>query len=119
MKQGKVWGETMPLLETPFCQIHRISIKSGATCSKHRHDHRWNAFYVIAGELKILAEKNDYQLTDETLLQSGEICTIPPTENHWFEAMTDVEALEIYYPSPCSSADIVRENHGEAPSPVE
>lgn len=114
MKQGKCWGETMPMLSSPFCEIHKITIKAGAQCSKHRHRHRWNAFIVISGTLEIHAEKADYELTDITNLAAGEMCTIPPGEYHWFVAVTDVVALEVYYPSPCDPADIERQNCGSA-----
>lgn len=117
MKQGKVWGCTTPLLQNTFCEVHEIQVKEGAKCSKHRHLHRSNAFYVISGELKIFAQKIDYELTDETTIGPREICIIPPGEFHWFEALADTRALEIYFPSPCDPGDIEREDCGSAPEP--
>jgi mannose-6-phosphate isomerase-like protein (cupin superfamily) len=111
MKYGKVWGETEPLLQTPFVEVHRIFIKAGGQCSFHAHKHKWNMFYVITGRLDIHVQKNNYALTDVTRLFANQFTTVSPTEKHFFEAITDVEALEIYYPEPLSE-DILRESVG-------
>lgn len=113
MKSGKVWGETAPLLEHPLCSIHSLTIKAGARCSMHRHVHKANWFYCISGELRIVVEKSGYDLTDETTLRPGEFTDVPPGEYHRFEAVTDVVALEGYYP-PVLSADIERRDCGNA-----
>lgn len=115
MIQGKIWGLTTPVLETAFCEVHEIKVKKGGVCSTHRHRHRWNMFYVISGELIIYAKKLDYDLVDKTILGPGQSTTIRPNEFHWFEATKATVALEVYYPSGCSPADIERENCGSAP----
>ncbi len=113
MKQGKVWGETIALLSTPMCELHRITIKAGSRCSMHRHVHKSNAFYVLEGKLRIVVEKQDYDLVDATDLGPGEFTTVSPGEYHRFEALTDVVALEIYYPQPLAP-DIERRDCGNA-----
>ena len=57
MKSGKVWGQTEELLVTPLIEIHRIHIKPGMVCSMHKHEYKWNLFYVVSGELAIDVEK--------------------------------------------------------------
>lgn len=112
MKHGKVWGETEELIDGPMCSVHRLKIKKGSRCSMHRHAHKSNWFFVISGMLRIVVEKNDYDLTDTTELRAGEFTSVPPGEYHRFEAVTDVDALEGYFPQPLAR-DIDRRDHGE------
>ena len=110
-KQGKVWGETQPLFNKNNVEIHRIDINSGGYCSKHKHEFKYNCFYVEKGRLKITAWKDDYDLIDVTILESGQATTVPPGEYHTFTALDDTVCYEIYWVE-LSSKDIVREDHG-------
>jgi len=112
-KYGKVWGETKPLIQTPTVEIHHISIDPKTRCSEHKHNFKWNAFYVIKGKLEIHVKKNNYDLVDITTVVAGNLTTVKPGEFHWFLNATDeeVEALEIYYAEPLTE-DIVRKNCG-------
>ena len=111
MKSGKVWGTTEILMQSPIIEIHRIIINKGGFCSNHKHEFKWNMFYVIKGTLQIFVHKNNYDLVDITELVSGEYTTIKPGEYHSFKAVSDVYALEIYYPE-LLSEDIVRKTVG-------
>ena len=51
--QGKVWGETREIFSNPNFELHRIEVNKGAFCSKHKHIHKINAFYIEKGKLKI------------------------------------------------------------------
>ena len=53
MKSGKVWGNTKQILKTPFVEFHRIVVENGMRCSKHKHEHKWNAFFVENGVLDV------------------------------------------------------------------
>lgn len=112
MIAGKAWGSTELLLSTPFIEVHRLRILPHMQCSMHGHDYKWNAFYVISGELTIAVEKKSYPLVDETALRAGDFTTVKPGEFHRFISHNNpVEALEIYYPE-CLSEDIVRRDVG-------
>lgn len=111
MKYGKIWGETKPLLQTPFVEVHELRLKPGYHCSEHHHRHKWNAFYVVSGRLRIVVEKSGYDLIDATEIGPGEITTVCPGEVHQFDVIQESVALEIYYPEPLSE-DIVRRNCG-------
>lgn len=112
MKQGKVWGQTEELLRTPLIEVHRIHINPHMQCSMHKHNQKWNMFYVIDGELAIDVEKNDYDLVDTTTLGAGEWTSVRPGEYHRFRSLTvPVVALEIYYLEPLFT-DIVRKDVG-------
>ena len=111
MKAGKVWGETELVLQTPFVEFHRIWIKAGGFCSTHKHEFKWNMFYVTSGKLQIHVHKNDYDLVDTTELGTNEWTTVKPGEFHSFEAVEDTLAFEVYYPEPLST-DIIRKTVG-------
>jgi mannose-6-phosphate isomerase-like protein (cupin superfamily) len=112
MLQGKVWGKTEQLLITPMIEVHRVHIDPHSYCSMHKHEFKWNMFYVISGELEIHVRKNDYKLTDITTLHAGDWCSVRPNEFHMFKTNdSPVEALEVYYLEPIKD-DIVRESVG-------
>jgi len=108
---GKVWGDTTVLIQTPVSELHKINAKAGFRCSEHKHAHKWNGFYVISGVLEIHVRKNDYALTDVTTLRAGDFTTVRPGEYHWFYCTEDCVALELYYPE-LLSEDIQRRDHG-------
>ena len=108
--EGKVWGTTEPLLQSPAIEIHRIRVNLGGYCSQHKHQSKINAFYVIKGELEIQRWK-DYGLCDSTHLFAGNMSVVPAGEMHKFIAHQETEALEIYW-AELNHNDIQRENVG-------
>lgn len=108
--EGKVWGTTSTLFNKNNVKFDRIVVKKGTFCSKHLHDSTYNSFFIESGELKIKVWKNDYALTDETILRSGQMTTVSPKEFHSFEALENTVAFEIYWVS--LSKDIKREYCG-------
>jgi quercetin dioxygenase-like cupin family protein len=110
-KEGKVWGATWPLFRGPSIEIHRIEVNKDGYCSKHCHQSKFNAFYLIEGKLTIKRWKNDYDLVDYTSMKEGDLCIVPPGEFHQFIAPTPVKALEIYW-SELDHNDIMRETVG-------
>lgn len=114
MKSGKIWGHSEELVKNPFCEVHAISINPWSKCSEHKHEHKYNLFYVTLGELIIRTWKNDYSLVDETLLQPGQCAVVKPGEYHQFETRDQsCEAVEVYYPEGISD-DIIRRTAGSA-----
>jgi quercetin dioxygenase-like cupin family protein len=111
-KQGKVWGNTVELFTKNNVSIHRIEINKDSCCSKHYHDHKYNTFYVETGKIKIQEWKNDYNLLDETILSKGEMCQVPPKNNHRFIGLEDSIVYEIYHVELCEK-DIIREDVGK------
>ena len=109
-KEGKVWGQTRPLLQTPAIEIHHIKINKGGFCSTHAHQSKINAFYVLKGEL-IIRRHKDYGLIDETILYMNDMCVVPAGEKHSFEARIETHALEIYW-AELNFSDIIRDNVG-------
>jgi mannose-6-phosphate isomerase-like protein (cupin superfamily) len=108
---GKVWGDTSVLIQNSNVELHKINVKAGFRCSEHKHEHKWNGFYVISGTLEIHVRKNDYDLVDVTTLRAGDFTSVRPGEFHWFQCIEDCSALELYYPEALSE-DIVRRSVG-------
>lgn len=118
MKSGKIWGITELIHANNYFEFHRIKAKKGGTCSKHKHQHKWNGFYVESGELivRIWKETSSQKAgisthIDETRLKSGDFLCVKPTEYHQFEAVEDTVAFEIYW-AEFDHDDIIREDHG-------
>jgi len=111
IKYGKVWGETRDIFEKSDVSLKHISCKEGFKCSVHKHESKFNQFYVLSGWIFINVWKNDYDLIDYTELGPGDITIVKPGEFHDFEALEDSEVLEIYWVE-LREDDIVRNTVG-------
>jgi quercetin dioxygenase-like cupin family protein len=95
---GKVWGHTSPIFSKNNVEIHRILGKKGGRSSTHKHCSKHSMFQVESGIIKVVIEKNSYELTDITVLHAGESIVINPDEYHYFEVLEDNSvAYEIYW----------------------
>jgi len=111
MVSGKVWGKTALLFSRNNVEIHRIEVNQNAHCSKHRHAHKCNAFYVERGKLRISVWQRDYDLIDETILGPGDYTEVPPGLYHQFHAIEPTSCYEIYW-TELDPKDIERETVG-------
>lgn len=109
--QGKVWGKTQDIFKNSNFELHRIEIKKGGFCSKHQHKHKYNAFFVEKGKLKIIIYETDYELVDNTTISTGELSIVKPGVYHKFEAIEDTICYEIYWVE-LNHDDIEREDVG-------
>jgi quercetin dioxygenase-like cupin family protein len=116
IKAGKIWGETELILANNSLEFHRIDYKKGGVCSKHKHEWKWNGFYVVSGQMKIRVWAKDYDLIDETILHPGDFTAVKPGLFHTFEGLEDGVAFELYWAN-FSHHDIVRENTGYMKEP--
>lgn len=108
----KVWGTTEPLIVTPMFELHRLIVKPNHRCSLHVHRFKWNAFYVIAGELFIDTILSDLEPVISVKLELGDHTTIAPSVHHQFRTENNSALLlEAYYTEPLSE-DIIRRNVG-------
>ena len=111
-KIEKIWGTTEPLIVTPLFEMHRLIIKPDHRCSLHVHRFKWNAFYVIYGDLFIDSIVSDFNQAAEEHLSVGGFTTVAPGVHHQFRTDTvPTTALEMYYTEPLSE-DILRRNVG-------
>ena len=109
--QGKVWGCTEAIIKTHFFEAHRIITEEGGFCSKHRHDHKHNLFYVESGCLEVIVY-NDNGTEDRTIINAGCQCAVPPGVWHRFSAIEDSIAYELYWIDTLDQNDIKREDVG-------
>ena len=116
-KAGKVWGKTELLLANHSVEFHRIETIKGGVCSKHKHEHKCNGFFVESGRMLIrvwkdYGLKNTLSQVDETILETGDFTQVKPGEYHQFEALEDTVAFELYWTEVLNHNDIVRETVG-------
>lgn len=109
MITGKTWGVTADVYSNESIDVQHLEIDAGGYCSIHKHNHKYNLFYVIKGLLEIRVKKS-YGLTDVTLLRDGQRMIVPPGQLHQFIARTDVVGLEVYWTE--LSEDISRKSCG-------
>jgi len=108
----KIWGTTEPLVVTQLFEWHRLRIKPRMRCSLHVHRFKWNAFYVIEGELYLDLVQSDLAPVVVEKLSAGDSTTIAPGVHHQFRTNdAPTLALEAYYTEPLSE-DIIRRNVG-------
>ena len=114
MKQGKVWGSTELLLANGVLEFHRIEFNAGAHCSQHKHEFKFNGFFVETGEMKILTWQDDKAqagMVDETILKAGDFTVVRPGLFHQFIGVKSGVAFELYW-AQFDHNDIVRRTQG-------
>ena len=112
MIAGKVWGQTELIHANGVLEFHRIDFRSGGVCSKHKHQFKWNGFYVMSGRMKVSVWQKDQQdLVDETILGPGDFTRVKPGYMHQFEGIEDGVAFELYW-AEFNHDDIQRETVG-------
>lgn len=109
---GKVWGTTQCIIKTDNFEVHRISVVKNGYCSMHKHVHKHNMFFIESGKIQVETEKNDYALTDKTVIMEGQWTTVKAGEFHRFRALEETIAFEIYWVEGINPMDIVRRDHG-------
>ena len=110
-KAGKIWGQTELIHANGVLEFHKIDYKAGGVCSKHKHQFKWNGFYVVSGRMKIRVWQKDYDLIDETILGPGDFTRVKPGLMHSFEGIEDGVAFELYW-AEFNHDDIQRETVG-------
>ena len=106
-----MWGSTEEVFANSNFEVHRIDVNKGGYCSKHKHLHKYNAFYIESGKLKIRIYETDYDLIDETIACTGDLTIAKPGTYHMFEALEDTICYEIYW-AELDHSDIERETIG-------
>ena len=111
-KAGKVWGQTELIHANGVLEFHRIEYKKGFVCSEHKHEYKWNGFFVESGIMKVTVWQDDQGLVDETILYPGDFTQVKPGKFHQFEGIKDGVAFELYW-AEFNHNDIVRRTSGK------
>jgi len=110
-KSGKIWGVTEAIEVNPLVEMHRIEVNAGHRCSVHKHNYKWNGFFVEKGELVIEIYREN-SVTDQTILRAGDYTAIKPGLYHCFVCTENSIAFELYWPEPMGDQDIDRLDQG-------
>jgi len=111
--RGKIWGNTATLFAKNNTEIARIEVNKHGFCSKHKHEFKFNLFYVESGSLKVTIFRPDAGgiIEDITVLKKGQSTFVEPGLMHSFCALENTIAFEIYWTS-LGFDDIIRESVG-------
>ena len=108
--QGKFWGKTQGIFCGPTSEVHYLEIDKGGYSSKHKHENKFNRFFLIEGSLKIIIYRTTGE--DVTILSKGQFTDVPPETWHKFECLEDSKCLEVYWVDEIDPNDIERDGVG-------
>ncbi len=75
----KTWGEKWNLFQNDLCEVSILYLKPRRRCSWHRHQAKFNQFFVIEGGLWVKSEDGTAHI------KQGQIFTTRPGEWHEFQ----------------------------------
>lgn len=75
----KTWGEKFNVFQNDLCEVSILKLHPFQRCSWHKHQTKYNQFFVIEGELFIKTEWGT------SSVKKGEIFTTRPGEYHEFQ----------------------------------
>jgi mannose-6-phosphate isomerase-like protein (cupin superfamily) len=105
-RSHKSWGEKWNVFQNDLCEVSILYLQPWQRCSWHRHQAKFNQFFVIEG---LLFVKTD---TGIATVKKHEIFTTRPGEYHEFQThATGAVIQEIMYVK-YDSNDIERETIG-------
>jgi len=91
----KSWGEKNNIFCNDLCEVSVLNLNPWQRCSWHRHDTKYNLFYVLSGKLILKLEDG------ETTVLPGQIFTTVPGEYHEFQTWEDptvcIEVMFVKY----------------------
>ncbi len=112
----KIWGERVLLRKDSTHANSLLSIDPGMECSWHRHQAKFNLFYVISGKVGIVTEEPGLG-KQETSLTAGQCFTTKPGQWHKFVAYEHSLVIEEMYVD-YDEGDIERQTTGGYRSPL-
>jgi mannose-6-phosphate isomerase-like protein (cupin superfamily) len=93
----KPWGHELIWAHTDRYVGKLLVIRAGQRLSLQYHEHKDESIYVIRGRMALhLADETGTLRVHE--LGAGEHCRIPTGRTHRFEALEDVELMEVSTP---------------------
>ena len=88
----KSWGEKTNIFQNDLCEVSLLDLNPYQRCSWHRHESKYNLFYVLSGLLVLKLEDG------QTDVHPGQIFTTVPGEYHEFQTRDlKTTCLEIMY----------------------
>jgi mannose-6-phosphate isomerase-like protein (cupin superfamily) len=93
----KPWGSELIWTHTGRYVGKLISIHAGARLSLQLHNEKDESIYVVEGTLNLHLE-NDNGEVEQIKMTPGEFARVPTGRIHRFEAITDVQLIEVSTP---------------------
>jgi len=106
----KTWGEKWNLFRNDLCEVSLLYLKPNRRCSYHKHQTKFNLFFVVTGKLFIkMHDGVEVGITEVLARQSF---TTRPLEPHEFQTKkSPAIVIEIMYVK-YDPKDIEREDQG-------
>lgn len=89
-------GSLKQLVHTGWKQVNYITSVAGAFRGNHYHKENTEAFFVINGRFRLIAETLDKSQTEEYEMKSGDFFIIKPNINHSFDYLEDTSLISFY-----------------------
>lgn len=109
---GKVWGTTAEVFSNATFELHRLVIREGHRCSKHRHRAKHNGFFVESGRIAVTVWQPE-GLADVTELETGQSLVVAPGLFHQFRGLASTSIVYEAYWAGLQPDDIERADSGE------
>jgi mannose-6-phosphate isomerase-like protein (cupin superfamily) len=111
--EKKIWGKTALVAKRPGFTVHHLAVVPRSYCSIHLHEHRFNGFFIIQGQMTIREFLAPDRISEESThhvieLKAGDYYEVAPGVCHQFRSEEGCEALEIYFPPDVREDDIRR-----------
>ena len=105
-RSNKTWGEKWSLFQNDLCEVSILDLNPNQRCSWHRHQAKYNQFFVLEGEVWIK--------TIDGLSHVGrhQIFTTRPGEWHEFQTHENPALIQEIMYVQYSAEDIERESVG-------
>jgi len=87
----KTWGEKHNFFQNDLCEVSYLELQPQQRCSWHKHQEKYNLFFVVAGTLYI---KTEWGVAE---VKQGGIFTTRPNEYHEFQT----------HEQPCSVVEVM------------
>lgn len=95
--EDKPWGSTQIIFANHYIQVNKIIVNPLSYSSLHLHEHKYNIFSIVSGELEIYCQPGVILDKKHVLNPEGLTCVeISPGVRHRFYSKEGAEAYEIY-----------------------
>ena len=112
MIDKKAWGTKNVLFKSDTAQLDILYILQGGYSSKHKHNNKFNLFFILAGKIEItLFTKDEEKKIIIGNQEKSQKFIIRPGTFHQFKALQDTECLEYSFVR-LTEEDIIRLNEG-------
>ena len=115
--EDKVWGKVAHIFDLNS-SVSLLVVNKGFCSSIHKHEHRWNHFFIISGILKINFFRWVGDLIEpwyNRVILTGESIKVRPGVVHQFEVVESGRVVEAYWTTDGTEVnldDIVRYSQG-------